>query len=112
MLSFDIITVNNGIPRRGASTSVKITLSNTCVFDAEFNEIVHTLSINKTGALTLNIPKYWSYKYGKLLVQTTKTTESQTTKTLEQLHVILISYMCIPTMYLQASKTLATFEYV
>ena len=75
MLSFDIITVDNGIPRRGASTSVNITLSNTCVFDVEFNEIVHNLYINKSGALTLNIQKYWSYKYGKLFRQTTKTIE-------------------------------------
>ena len=70
-LLFDIIATDNGIPRRGSSTPVNITLSNTCVFDAEYNEIVHNLSINKTGLLILNIPQYWSYKYGKLCKQTT-----------------------------------------
>ena len=70
-LLFDIIATDNGNPRRGTSTPVNITLSNTCVFDVEFNEIVHNLSINETGALTLNIPKYWSYQYGKLFNKTT-----------------------------------------
>ena len=65
-LNFQVIAVDNGTIRRGMSASLSINVSNTCLMDVEFGEIVYNFIVDDTtGEMVLRIPKYWVYLFGK-----------------------------------------------
>ena len=62
---FSVLAVDDGVPRRGAVGRVRLTLSNTCLLSALFEEIDLHLKVDaETGQVWFRIPKYWVYDYG------------------------------------------------
>ena len=60
-----MVAMDTGIPRRGATATVRLLLSNTCLLSVLFEEIDSTLEIDiTTGQVWFRIPKYWVYDYG------------------------------------------------
>lgn len=64
-INFEVIAADNGIPKRGTTVSVNITLSNTCTIDVEYGVININLTASNDGTVMLKIPKYYMLSYGK-----------------------------------------------
>jgi predicted regulator of amino acid metabolism with ACT domain len=66
-VTFTIVAIDTGVPRRGATATVRLVLSNTCLLNVLFEEIVSNLEIDgATGQVWFRILKYWVYDYGML----------------------------------------------
>ena len=68
-LMFDVVAMDNGTTMRGASASVNITVSNTCVMDVLFEDITVNIFVDKyTGGMYIRIPKYYVVEFCKFLL--------------------------------------------
>lgn len=70
-VTFSVAAIDNGVPRRGTVASVRLTLSNTCLLSALFEEIYLHLEVDgTTGQVWFRIPKYWVYDFGRRRMET------------------------------------------
>lgn len=61
--------MDNGTVPFGMTSSLNVTVSNTCVLDVLFGKISYMFYVNDTtGDMTLRIPKYWVYDFRKSLL--------------------------------------------
>ncbi len=65
-LVITLVAMDKGVdPPRGATATVRMTMSNTCLMNVLFEEIDISADVNTTTGVTfLRIPRYWVYEYG------------------------------------------------
>ena len=61
-----VAAIDGGTPPRGTIAAFTITLSETCVFDAEGERTPLTVPVGITdGTLGIQVPKYYHYEYSE-----------------------------------------------
>ena len=67
---FTIVAIDGGTPARGATETVRLTLSNTCLMNVMFETIEMVVQVDQvTGAVTMRLPQYWVYDFGKFILR-------------------------------------------
>jgi len=63
---FTLVAIDRGTPPRGATTTVRMTLSNTCLISVLYEAVDTQILVDVDhGIVRLNIPRYWIYEYGR-----------------------------------------------